>query len=196
MDVTENRHPPTAPTATRVTADELRQFIERYDRLEQEKKDIGRTAEEVMAEAKGRGYDHQGDAQGHRAAQARARRHRRGRGGAGDGTRKRWGCAEAESARQSANWTIVDRPGRASHCDARPFPLLKPAEAWSRAITAGALLCGWASARLVRWSAGFCRSGPAVVSGAGNKAGRRQFMSHGPSLACGPETTSHAIHSW
>ena len=41
----------------RVTADELRQFIERFERLEQEKKDIADQQKEVMAEAKGRGYD-------------------------------------------------------------------------------------------------------------------------------------------
>ena len=41
----------------RVTADELRQFIERVERLEQEKKDIAEQIKEVMAEAKGRGYD-------------------------------------------------------------------------------------------------------------------------------------------
>ena len=41
----------------RVTADELRQFIERFERLEMEKKDISYQQKEVMAEAKGRGYD-------------------------------------------------------------------------------------------------------------------------------------------
>ena len=41
----------------RVTADELRQFIERYERLEAEKRDIADQQKEVMAEAKGRGYD-------------------------------------------------------------------------------------------------------------------------------------------
>ncbi|MEM6307215.1 MAG: DUF2312 domain-containing protein [Pseudomonadota bacterium] len=41
----------------RVTADELRQFIERYERLEQEKKDLAEHQKEIMAEAKGRGYD-------------------------------------------------------------------------------------------------------------------------------------------
>ena len=41
----------------RVTADELRQFIERLERLEAEKKDIADAQKEVMAEAKGRGYD-------------------------------------------------------------------------------------------------------------------------------------------
>jgi uncharacterized protein (UPF0335 family) len=44
-------------TAYRVTADELRQFIERFERLELEKKDIADHQKEVMAEAKGRGYD-------------------------------------------------------------------------------------------------------------------------------------------
>ncbi|MDJ0639381.1 MAG: DUF2312 domain-containing protein [Paracoccaceae bacterium] len=41
----------------RVTADELRQFIERFERLEAEKRDIADQQKEVMAEAKGRGYD-------------------------------------------------------------------------------------------------------------------------------------------
>lgn len=40
-----------------VTAEELRQFIERYERLEVEKKDIADSQKEVMQEAKGRGYD-------------------------------------------------------------------------------------------------------------------------------------------
>lgn len=40
-----------------VTADELRQFIERYEQLEAEKKDLLEQQKEVMAEAKGRGYD-------------------------------------------------------------------------------------------------------------------------------------------
>ena len=37
--------------------EELRQFIERFERLEAEKKDIADDQKEVMAEAKGRGYD-------------------------------------------------------------------------------------------------------------------------------------------
>ena len=41
----------------RVTADELRAFIERMERLEAEKKDLAEAQKEVMAEAKGRGYD-------------------------------------------------------------------------------------------------------------------------------------------
>jgi len=41
----------------RVTADELRQFIERIERLEAEKSDIAEQTKEVYAECKGRGYD-------------------------------------------------------------------------------------------------------------------------------------------
>ena len=41
----------------RVTAEELRQFIERFERLDAEKKDISEQQKEVMAEAKARGYD-------------------------------------------------------------------------------------------------------------------------------------------
>jgi uncharacterized protein (UPF0335 family) len=40
-----------------VTADELRQFIERFEQLEAEGKDIDDQQKELMAEAKGRGYD-------------------------------------------------------------------------------------------------------------------------------------------
>lgn len=40
-----------------ITADALRQFIERFEHLEAEKKDIADQQKEVMAEAKGRGYD-------------------------------------------------------------------------------------------------------------------------------------------
>ncbi|MEJ6388318.1 DUF2312 domain-containing protein [Gymnodinialimonas ulvae] len=45
------------PESYRVTADELRQFIERFERLEMEKKDLADQQKEVMAEAKSRGYD-------------------------------------------------------------------------------------------------------------------------------------------
>ncbi|MEP2533527.1 DUF2312 domain-containing protein [Shimia sp.] len=41
----------------RVTASELRQFVERFERLEMEKKDIAEQQKEVLAEAKARGYD-------------------------------------------------------------------------------------------------------------------------------------------
>jgi uncharacterized protein (UPF0335 family) len=45
------------PDTYRVTAEELRQFIERIERLDAEKKDIADQQKEVMAEAKSRGYD-------------------------------------------------------------------------------------------------------------------------------------------
>ena len=40
-----------------VTADELRQFIERAEQLASEKRDIADQEKELMAEAVGRGYD-------------------------------------------------------------------------------------------------------------------------------------------
>lgn len=40
-----------------VAAGELRQFIEQYEQLEAEKKDVADRQKEIMAEAKGRGYD-------------------------------------------------------------------------------------------------------------------------------------------
>jgi uncharacterized protein (UPF0335 family) len=46
-----------ADTTDRVSANELRQFIERYESLEAEKKDLADQQKEVMAEAKSRGYD-------------------------------------------------------------------------------------------------------------------------------------------
>jgi len=47
----------SVPDSYRVTAQELRQFVERFERLEIEKKDIADQQKEVMAEAKSRGYD-------------------------------------------------------------------------------------------------------------------------------------------
>jgi uncharacterized protein (UPF0335 family) len=41
----------------RVTAGELRQFVERYERLEAERRDLADQMKEVMAEARARGYD-------------------------------------------------------------------------------------------------------------------------------------------
>lgn len=41
----------------RVTSNELRQFVERIERLDAEKKDLAEQQKEVMAEAKARGYD-------------------------------------------------------------------------------------------------------------------------------------------
>jgi uncharacterized protein (UPF0335 family) len=46
-----------ATDAYSVTADELRQFIERFEQLDAEKKDVADQQKELMAEAKGRGYD-------------------------------------------------------------------------------------------------------------------------------------------
>ena len=46
-----------ATDAYSVTADELRQFIERFEQLDSEKKDVADQQKELMAEAKGRGYD-------------------------------------------------------------------------------------------------------------------------------------------
>lgn len=43
--------------AYNVTAEELRQFIERYEQLDIEKKEVADQQKELMAEAKGRGYD-------------------------------------------------------------------------------------------------------------------------------------------
>lgn len=43
--------------AYNVTAEELKQFIERFEQLEAEKKDVTEQQKELMAEAKGRGYD-------------------------------------------------------------------------------------------------------------------------------------------
>jgi uncharacterized protein (UPF0335 family) len=41
----------------RVTAGELREFVERYERLEAERRDLAEQMREVMAEARARGYD-------------------------------------------------------------------------------------------------------------------------------------------
>lgn len=42
--------------AYNVTAEELRQFIERIEQLESEKRDIAEQIKEAFSEAKGRGY--------------------------------------------------------------------------------------------------------------------------------------------
>ena len=46
-----------ADAAYSATANELRQFVERFEHLAAEKKDIADQQKDVMAEAKGRGYD-------------------------------------------------------------------------------------------------------------------------------------------
>lgn len=43
--------------AYRITADELRQFVEQIESLEAEKKDISEQIKEIYAESKARGYD-------------------------------------------------------------------------------------------------------------------------------------------
>ena len=54
MDVTDD----DAPTSQyRITVGELRSFVERYERLDAEKTAVADQQKEVMAEAKGRGYD-------------------------------------------------------------------------------------------------------------------------------------------
>lgn len=40
-----------------VAADELRQFIEQFEQLDAEKKDVSERQKEIMSEAKARGYD-------------------------------------------------------------------------------------------------------------------------------------------
>ena len=47
----------TSQSSYRVASDELRAFIERFERLDAEKKDVSDQQKEVMSEAKGRGYD-------------------------------------------------------------------------------------------------------------------------------------------
>jgi uncharacterized protein (UPF0335 family) len=44
-------------TAYGITADQLRSYIERIERLEEEKKNISQDVKEVFAEAKGNGFD-------------------------------------------------------------------------------------------------------------------------------------------
>ena len=50
-------YPSNSDNAHHVTADELKQFYERLDQLEAEKKDISEQIKEVWAEFKGRGFD-------------------------------------------------------------------------------------------------------------------------------------------
>lgn len=48
---------PDVSSAEGVAADELKQFIERLERLEEEKAAIASDIKEVFSEAKGRGFD-------------------------------------------------------------------------------------------------------------------------------------------
>jgi uncharacterized protein (UPF0335 family) len=47
----------TQTDSYRVTADEIRQFVERWEQLEREKQECADEQKEVMAEAKARGFD-------------------------------------------------------------------------------------------------------------------------------------------
>jgi len=48
---------PDQTASYRVSADELRQFVERFERLEAERHGLAELQKELMSEAKGRGYD-------------------------------------------------------------------------------------------------------------------------------------------
>jgi uncharacterized protein (UPF0335 family) len=47
----------TEPNASTIAADQLRAFIERIERLEEEKQTLAEDIREVFAEAKGTGFD-------------------------------------------------------------------------------------------------------------------------------------------
>jgi uncharacterized protein (UPF0335 family) len=55
MDATDEGESGT--TQYRITAGELRQFVERFERLDEEKKAVAAQQKDVLAEAKARGYD-------------------------------------------------------------------------------------------------------------------------------------------
>ena len=55
--MTAHALPTASQIAEGVAADELKQFVERIERLEEEKAAIGNDIKDVMAELKGRGFD-------------------------------------------------------------------------------------------------------------------------------------------
>jgi len=57
MPATAVAEKPDTANAPTVAANELRQFVERIERLEEEKKTISDDIKEVFAEMKGRGFD-------------------------------------------------------------------------------------------------------------------------------------------
>jgi uncharacterized protein (UPF0335 family) len=57
FQLTEETLMTNANDAYAVTAEELRQFIERFEQLEAEKKDVTNTQKELLQEMKGRGYE-------------------------------------------------------------------------------------------------------------------------------------------
>lgn len=52
-----NQHVPAPDTSSSVAADQLKAFIERIERLEEEKAGIAGDIKDVFAEAKGTGFD-------------------------------------------------------------------------------------------------------------------------------------------
>jgi len=57
LDDDENNTNQHTPIKTGVAAAELKSFVERLERLDEERKQIGYDMRDVLAEAKGRGYD-------------------------------------------------------------------------------------------------------------------------------------------
>jgi uncharacterized protein (UPF0335 family) len=57
MSVTATSEATASPVKGNIAAAELKQFVERIERLEEEKKAIADDVKEVFAELKGRGYD-------------------------------------------------------------------------------------------------------------------------------------------
>lgn len=57
MSYPSNGGPEMSDTAGNVAGAELLQFIQRWESLQSEKQDIADQQKEIMAEAKGRGYD-------------------------------------------------------------------------------------------------------------------------------------------
>jgi len=55
--MTDTTFPKDHNSAGDAAGEEIRQFIERFEHLEAERRDIADQMKEVMAEAKGRGYD-------------------------------------------------------------------------------------------------------------------------------------------
>lgn len=56
-DTEGGEEPPAKRGHNSIAVAELRQFVERFERLEEEKAEIADQQKEVKAEAKGRGYD-------------------------------------------------------------------------------------------------------------------------------------------
>ncbi|MBI1779396.1 MAG: DUF2312 domain-containing protein [Proteobacteria bacterium] len=57
QEVTETRQKETAKDVGGIAADRLRSFVDRIERLEEERKVLGADIKEVYSEAKGHGFD-------------------------------------------------------------------------------------------------------------------------------------------